>query len=124
MTVIPFPGTAPGGPVVLRPEVADLLHGLGYVYLRHGRPKRAAVLLMLAARGETPPRGDVLRTLAAALIACGLGPQALETLDAAAAAEPALARHPMMGLMRARALLLAGRVEEARLAFRESRRAA
>lgn len=96
--------------------MADLLHCLGYVYLRHGQAKRAAVLLMVAGRAA-PERPEVLRTLAAALVEAGLGERAMEVLDRLAALDPAGADHPMARLLRARALLLQGRVEQARRVF-------
>ena len=98
------------------PAVIDLLHCLGYIYLRHGQGARATVLLMVAAR-EAPDRVGILRTLSAALIAAGLGERALAVLDQIEAMEPDSATHRMMRLMRARALLLQGRKEEARRIF-------
>jgi type III secretion protein Y len=98
-------------------EAIDLVHCLGFIYLRHGQPYRAVVLLIVAAQAE-PDRPDILRTLCAALIGAGMGSQALDVLDRLAALEPEQAHHPMMRLMRGRALLLLGRGEEARAAFR------
>lgn len=106
--------------IPLADEVIDLLHCLGFVYLRYGQARRATVLLMLAAQAY-PDRADVLRTLAAALIAAGLGKGAAEVLDAIEALDPASSGDPMMQLMRARALLLQGRRDEARRAFRRMR---
>jgi len=100
-------------------DATDLVHCLGYVYLRHGQPYRAVVLLLVAAQAE-PNRPEVLRTLCGALIAAGMGPSALDVLDRLAVLQPELADHPMMRLMRGRALLLLGRDEEARAAFRPS----
>ncbi len=96
--------------------IAELLHCLGYAYLRHGQPNRAVVLLIVAAR-LAPDRVPLLRTLAAALIAARLGRQALDILDRLAALAPGASRHPMMRLMRARALLLLGEREAARDIF-------
>jgi type III secretion protein Y len=98
-------------------DAIDLIHCLGFVYLRHGQPYRAVVLLIVAAQAE-PDRPEVLRTLCGALIAAGMGSQALDVLDRLAALQPEHAQHPMMRLMRGRALLLLGRAEEARAAFR------
>jgi len=98
-------------------DAIDLVHCLGFVYLRHGQPYRAVVLLIVAAQAE-PNRPEVLRTLCAALIAAGMGKQALDVIDRLAALQPEQAQHPMMRLMRGRALLLLGRTEEARTAFR------
>jgi type III secretion protein Y len=98
-------------------DAIDLVHCLGFIYLRHGQPYRAVVLLIVAAQAE-PDRADILRTLCGALIAAGMGSQALDVLDRLAALQPEDAQHPMMRLMRGRALLLLGRGEEARAAFR------
>lgn len=98
-------------------DAIDLVHCLGYIYLRHGQPYRAVVLLIVAAQAE-PDRPELLRTLSGALIAARMGPQALDVLDRLAALEPEHAGHPMMRLMRARALLLVGRAHEARTVFR------
>jgi len=98
-------------------DAIDLVHCLGFIYLRHGQPYRAVVLLIVAAQTE-PNRPEVLRTLCAALIAAGMGRQALDVIDRLAALQPEQAQHPMMRLMRGRALLLLGRTEEARAAFR------
>ena len=103
----------------MTPEVLDLLHCLGFIYLRHGQPYRAVVLLIIAAQ-HASERADILRTLAAALVAAHMGEQALDVLRRLAALDAAEADHPMMRLTRARALLLLGRVEEARRAFRPS----
>ena len=100
-------------------DAIDLVHCLGYIYLRHGQPYRAVVLLIVAAQAE-PDRPELLRTLSGALIASRMGPQALDVLDRLAALEPEQAEHPMMRLMRARALLLLGRADEARTVFRGS----
>src|ERR1700733_6041575 len=98
-------------------DAVDLVHCLGFVYLRHGQPYRAVVLLIVAAQAE-PDRPDLLRTLCGALIAAGMGSQALDVLDRLAVLQPDDAQHLMMRLMRGRALLLVGRVDEARAAFR------
>jgi type III secretion protein Y len=100
-------------------DAVDLVHCLGFIYLRHGQPYRAVVMLIVAAQTQ-PDRPEVLRTLCGALIATGLGQQALDTLNRLDALVPELADHRMMRLMRARALLLLGRTEEARIAFRPS----
>ena len=99
-----------------RTGVADLLHCLGYIYLRHGQAKRAAVLMMAAGRAA-PERPELLRTLAAALVEAGMGDRAEDVLDRLAQLDPAGADHPMMRLLRARSLLLQGRTEQARRVF-------
>lgn len=96
--------------------VADLLHCIGYAYLRQGQAKRAAVLLMVAARAA-PERPDLLRTLAAALVEAGMGDRATGVLDRLAQFDPDSANHPMALLLRARALLQQGRTEQARRVF-------
>lgn len=110
---------------MMMPPTAEVLHCLGYVYLRQGQARRAAVLLMLAARAD-PGSATVLRTLAAAMVGCGLGDRALEVLDGADRLDPEGAAAPMAGVLRARALLAQGRREDARATFRAStaRRAA
>ena len=113
--------SAPGQdvPVPSRPapsQVVDLLHCLGYVYLRHGQAKRAAVLLMVAGRAA-PERPDLLRTLAAALVEAGLGDRAATVLDRLCRIDPASADHPMVRLLRARGLLQQGEAEQARRVF-------
>lgn len=110
-----LPGTALTSGTVT-PQVADLLHCLGFVYLRHGQARRAAVLLMVAGRA-LPDRPAILRTLAAALVEAGLGERAAPVLDRLVALEPAEAAHPMVRLLRARALLQQGHVEQARQVF-------
>lgn len=106
------------GTVALPEEAAGALHALGYVYLRQGQPRRASVLLLLAAR-QRPGDPPLLRTLAAALSACGLGERALEVLDHAASLDPEADASRPGRVLRARALLAAGRGDEARRTFRE-----
>lgn len=110
-------GSGEGGGATLPDEAAGALHALGYVYLRQGQPRRASVLLLAAAR-HRPADPPLLRTLAAALSACGLGERALEVLDHAATLDPAADSSRPCRVLRARALLAAGRREEARAAFR------
>jgi type III secretion protein Y len=100
-------------------EVIDLIHCLGFIYLRHGQPYRAVVLLIVAGQAA-PQRADILRTLCLALIDAGMGDQALEVMAQLAVLAPAMAAHRMMHVMRARALLLVGRTDEARASFAES----
>lgn len=107
---------APSGRDQAQSGVADLLHCIGYAYLRHGQAKRAAVLLMVAGRAA-PERPELLRTLAAALVEAGMGDRAAEVLDRLAQLDPAGAGHPMARLLRARALLLQGRTDAARRVF-------
>lgn len=102
-------------------EAIDLLHCVGFLYLRHGQPYRAVVLLIVAAQ-TAPERTDLLRTLAGALVAARLGDQALGVLDRLWALAPEDAADPMFLLLRSRALLLLGRRDEAVEAFRGRRR--
>ena len=101
-------------------DVLDLVHCLGFIYLRHGQPYRAVVLLIVAAQAA-PDRPELLRTLCGAMVAARMGEQALLVLDRLAALQPDDAQHSMMRLLRARALLLLGRLPEARAAFRPQR---
>ena len=92
----------------------DLLHALGHLYLQHGHHRRALVLLLLAER-MAPDDVGLKRSLAYAFVANGAGGPALaviEELERLGLTQPALR------LLRSRALLLDGRREEARLAFR------
>lgn len=98
-------------------DAVDLVHCLGYIYLRHGQPHRAVIMLIVAAQ-EQPDRPEILRTLCAALIAARMGQQALGVLERLESLVPDQVQHPMMRLLRARALLLVGRSEVARAAFR------
>jgi type III secretion protein Y len=100
-------------------EVIDLIHCLGFIYLRHGQPYRAVVLLIVAGQAA-PERADILRTLCLALIDAGMGEQALEVLAQLGAMAPDMAAHRLMRLMRARALLLLGRAAEARQCFADA----
>ncbi len=101
----------------INPDIVDLIHCLGFIYLRHGQPYRAVVLLIVAAQ-TAPDRTDVLRTLCGALVAAKMGEQALDVIGRLSQLEPELAQHPMMRLMHGRALLLLGRNTEARAVFR------
>ena len=101
----------------MRDDAIDLMHCLGYIYLRHGQPYRAVVLLIVAGQAA-PERADILRTLAASLIEAGMGEQARDVLARLCVLSPETAGHPMMRRLQARALLLCGRAEEARAMFR------
>lgn len=110
----------PPAPRPVRPlpeQQRDLLHWLGHVYLGHGQPRRALVLLMLAARDGAEP--GLWPAVALALVECGMGQRALEVIGwiEAAGDDPAAPRAPELLLLRARALHAAGRAAEARLAF-------
>lgn len=98
-------------------EQRDLLLALAYLYLRHGQARRALTLALLAARGA-PDHIGVLRLLAYAFLANEAPEEALETIERLERLDfsPDAAR--MHQLLKARALLHAGRRVEARAAFR------
>ena len=72
---------------------------------------------MMVAGRSAPERPELLRTLAAALVEAGMGDRAEDVLDRLARLDPVGADHPMMRLLRARALLLRGQTEQARRVF-------
>lgn len=95
-------------------DAARLLQELGNIYRRAGQTKRALVLLLLANQIQ-PGNPTLLRHLALAFTAVGDGERALAALDALEALQgPA----PGLLLLRSRALLQAGRRDEARQLFR------
>lgn len=92
-------------------EVMDLL---GYIYLQHGLPDKAAVLL--AARDVlAPDDARVLLTLALAQVRSGKAARALATLERLALAGGV---DGPFHLVRAQALQAEGRAEEAAAAMR------
>ncbi|MDB6454411.1 tetratricopeptide repeat protein [Falsirhodobacter sp. 20TX0035] len=99
-----------------RTDSADLLHSLGYLYLRAGQGRRALVLLLLANQME-PDSGGILRTLTAALIENGSSQRALSALDRLAELEPDHGQAAL--LLRARALWMLGSEDEARRCFND-----
>lgn len=99
-------------------EQKDLLHALTFLYLRHGQNRRALSLIMLAAR-RLPDDPGLMRTLAFAFIANGAAEEALEVLERLDQIHPARGTEPMRYLMKARALLHAGRIDEAKALFRQ-----
>lgn len=87
---------------------------LGYIYLQHGLPDKAAVLL--AAREVLAPgEPRALLTLALAQVRSGKGERALATLERLALAGGVDAG---FHLVRAQALRAVGRTEEAAAAMR------
>jgi type III secretion protein Y len=93
----------------------DVLHGLGYLYGRHGQTRRALALQLIAAR-LAPDDAGVLRSLAHAFLQDGEPDRALAVihrLDAMPGAGEA-----GLQLLKSRALWAAGRRDEARDAFR------
>lgn len=97
-------------------DSAELLHSLGYLYMRSGQDSRALVFLLIACRIE-PDHPGILRTLAAAFIANGAGERALAAIDRLADIEGGLV--PAVMLLRARALWVADKPVEARRCFRD-----
>lgn len=95
-------------------DSADLLHSLGYLYLRGGRARRALVMLLLANRIE-PENPGVLRTLTAALIENGSSQRALSALNRLA--ELDADSDQAATLLRARALWMMGDEGEAKRCF-------
>ena len=96
-------------------QSVQLLHGLGYLYGRYGQPKRALVLLLIAAR-MAPDDVGVLRTLAHVFLLDGAPRRAAAVLDRLATLDGA--EHPVLDLLRARVLWACGQKPEARQAFR------
>ena len=91
---------------------------LAQLWLRHGAPEKARTLLRGVAR-LAPPDDDreILKLLAWAEVACGDGRAALDAVERYRVADPFADEASPIELVRARALLLAGRAEEARAAF-------
>ncbi len=86
---------------------------LGYLYLRMGLDNRAEKLFAaLTALDEAD--GWARRGLAAACLALGEGEAALEHVDRAMGSAPLSSRDAPLHLLRARALWLVGRTDEAR----------
>lgn len=88
---------------------------LGYLYGSHGQLRRGTAYLLMAVQ-LSPDDVGVLRTLAHLLVQDGEAEKALatiarlETLDGM--------DHPTLSLLKSRALLAAGRREEARKAMK------
>jgi type III secretion protein Y len=97
-------------------DTVRYLHALGHLYGRHGQPKRGVVLLLIAAR-LAPDDTGVLRTLAHLLLLDGASERALAVLERIRG--ESAGDHPALALMRAKALMAAGREIEARRSFRD-----
>jgi type III secretion protein Y len=93
----------------------ELLHGLGYVYSRHGQTKRALVMQLIAAR-ITPNDPGVLRTLAHTFMLDGAPDRAIAIIQRLEAMDGA--DDPALQLLKSRVLWAAGRQAESREAFR------
>ncbi|MBA8839821.1 tetratricopeptide repeat protein [Ochrobactrum sp. RH2CCR150] len=87
---------------------------LGYVYGCHGQAKRGAAYLLIAAQ-SSPNDIGVLRTLSHLLTLDGEADKALDTISRLETLDDT--RNPALYLLKSRALLAAGRQEEARQAF-------
>ncbi len=99
-------------------EQKDLLHSLTFLYLRHGQNRRALSLIMLAAR-RVPDDVGLMRTLAYAFVANGAAEEALEVIERLEQLDLASSANQMIQLLKARALLHAGRSAEAKAQFRQ-----
>ncbi len=96
----------------------DLLQALAFLYLRHGQNRRALTLILLAAR-HAPEDIGVLRTLAYAFIANDAPEEALDVIERLETLDFAGGADQMRRLLKARALLHAGRRVEAKAVFRQ-----
>lgn len=94
-------------------DSAELMHSLGYLYMRSGQQSRALVFLLIANR-IVPEDAGILRTLIAALIENGAGERALGALDRLSELED----EPSAHLLRARAFWILNEKSEARRCFR------
>ena len=109
-----------GGPanelMVSDASKAEALHALGYFYLRQGFPKQALALLIAAeAKGAS---GDAMnRALAQATLLCGFPKKTLAYLDMIEVSGVPAELRETVKLLRGRALLALGRVDEARALF-------
>lgn len=102
----------------LPPEVkADALHALGHFYMRQGYPKQALALL-LAAQAHGCDGPEMIRALAHASLLSGAPNKALEYLDIIEAKGPSGDEQSACRILRGRALLALGRVEDAQSLFR------
>jgi type III secretion protein Y len=102
----------------MTPDQRDLLHALAYLYLRHGQNRRALTLALLAAR-DAPDDVGVLRTLAYAFVANDAPEEALEVIERLEKLDFAGGAGQIHRLLKARALLHAGRRVEAKAVFRQ-----
>lgn len=89
---------------------------LAQLWLRHGAPEKARTLLRGVAR-LAPDDREILKLLAWAEVACGDGRAALDAVERYRMADPFADESSPIELIRARALLLEGRAEDARAAF-------
>ncbi len=102
----------------MTPEQQDLLQALAFLYLRHGQNRRALTLILMAAR-HAPDDVGVLRTLAYAFVANDAPEEALEVIERLEGLDFAGGADQVRRLLKARALLHAGRRVEAKAVFRQ-----
>ncbi|MEZ5932770.1 MAG: hypothetical protein R3F54_12575 [Alphaproteobacteria bacterium] len=102
----------------MTPDQQDLLQALAFLYLRHGQNRRALTLILLAAR-HAPDDIGILRTLAYAFVANDAPDEALEVIERLEKLDFAGDADRMRHLLKARALLHAGRRVEAKAVFRQ-----
>lgn len=95
-------------------DSAELMHSLGYIYMRSGQKGRGLVFLLIANRIE-PEDPGILRTLAAALIENGAGERALGALEKLMEIDS----DPSAHLLRARAFWVLGDKPQAYRSFRD-----
>jgi hypothetical protein len=89
------------------------LHALGCFYLRQGFPKQGLSLL-LAAKDYDLDDATIDRAIAHAYLLCGAPKQTLQLLDALEDAHAGDSTRNSAAVLRSRALLALGRVDEAR----------
>ncbi|TWH00087.1 type III secretion protein Y [Mesorhizobium sp. J18] len=98
-------------------DTVQLLHILGHLYGCHGQIKRGVVYLLIAVQ-LAPDNPAILRTLAHLLTLDGEADKALATIARLEAIDDT-EQQPVLALLKSRALLKAGRTEDARRSFRE-----
>lgn len=102
----------------MTPDQQDLLQALAFLYLRHGQNRRALTLILLAAR-NAPDHVGILRTLAYAFLANDAPEEALDVIERLETLDFASGAGQIRRLLKARALLHAGRRVEAKAVFRQ-----
>jgi tetratricopeptide (TPR) repeat protein len=95
-------------------DSAELLHALGYIYMRSGQKGRGLVFLLIANRIE-PEDPGILRSLAAALIENGAGERALGALERLMEVDD----NPSAHLLKARAFWILDDKPQAYRCFRD-----
>ncbi|KUM23576.1 histidine kinase [Mesorhizobium loti] len=105
-----------GDVVLISEQERDLLCAVSYAYLACGQSAQSLALLRLAVRDDSQDV-NVLRIFAYALIAEGLGDEALTILDRLDVLDDQKSSLPPSDLMRSQALQRARRTDEARAVF-------